>query len=95
MKVRSHHPKEKVTLTLDPQDLAELRDLAGARSLSAGVSDAVAARLVQLPHETAVDAWMAELEATDGPVSEAAMTYAEEAFAQLEATAADPVRRAG
>ena len=87
--------KEKVTLPLNADHLAELRDLVGARSLSAGVSDAIAARLVQLRHQAAVGSWPAEMEVTDGPVSVAAMAHAEEAFAQLDATAADPVRRTG
>lgn len=88
--------KEKVTVTLDADHLAGLRDLVGARSLSAGVSDAIAARLVQLRHQAAAGgSWLAEMEVTDGPVSGATMAYAEEAFAQLDATAVDPVRRTG
>lgn len=90
--------KEKVTLTLDADNLAQLRNLVGNRSLSAGMDEALADRLAHLRHLAAVDTWLAELEATDGPVSEAAMAYADETFAQWDATArtaADPVRRAG
>ncbi len=86
--------KEKVTLTLDADDVAELRHLVGARSLSAGVSDAVAARLVQLRHQIAIDNWLAELDGTHGPVPEHIRAWGVE---QVErwAAKADPQRQAG
>lgn len=68
--------KEKLTLTLDATNVAALRDLAGARSLSSGVDDAVAARVAQLRHLAAVDVWLAELETAHGPVPEPLRTWA-------------------
>lgn len=61
-------PREKVTLTLDSDRLAELRQLVGARSASAAVDSAVAAYIARLQHLAAVDEWLAELERTHGPV---------------------------
>jgi hypothetical protein len=60
--------KEKVTLTLDVDDLEQLRDLVGARSLSAGVSAAVSAHVRHLRHLAAVDEWLAEMDDRYGPV---------------------------
>jgi hypothetical protein len=60
--------KEKVTLTLDAENVAALRSLVGPRSLSAAVDTAVAERLARLQHLAAVDEWLAELDQADGPV---------------------------
>jgi hypothetical protein len=60
--------KEKVTLTLDAAKLQELRSLVGARSLSAGVDEAIEAYVQHKRHLGAVDEWLAELERQHGPV---------------------------
>jgi hypothetical protein len=54
--------KEKVTLTLDSEHLAELRSLVGARSVSATVDAAILAYLQRMRRLVAVDEWMAERE---------------------------------
>ena len=61
-------PREKVTLTLNSDRLAELRQFVGARSVSAAVDSAVAAYVARLRHLAAVDDWLAELERSRGPV---------------------------
>ncbi len=68
--------KEKVTLTLDATDLQELRDIVGARSLSAAVDSAVRAYLAHLKHLTAVDAWLTELEREHGPIPPETLEWA-------------------
>ena len=68
--------REKVTLTLDAERLAELRSLVGARSLSAAVDNAVAAYLARLRHLSAVDEWLAELERNHGPVPAETLDWA-------------------
>ena len=72
--------KEKVTLTLDSANVAELRTLVGARSLSAAVDEAVAAHVQHLRHLRAVDEWLVEMENEDGPVSPEVMAWAEGAL---------------
>lgn len=69
-------PKEKVTLTLDAEQLGELRSLVGARSLSATVDQAVGAHLSRLRHLRAVDEWLVELEAEHGPVDPETLEWA-------------------
>ena len=66
----------KVTLTLDGDRLEELRQLVGARSLSAAVDSAVLAYLAHLRHLTAVDEWLAELEREHGPVPAETLEWA-------------------
>ncbi len=61
-------PKEKVTLTLDADNLAALRSFVGPRSLSASIDTAVAERVALLRHLAAVDGWLGELDTTHGPV---------------------------
>jgi hypothetical protein len=68
--------KEKVTLTLDTDQLEELRSLVDARSLSATVDVAVGSHLSRLRHLRAVDAWLAELEAQHGPVEPETLEWA-------------------
>jgi hypothetical protein len=68
--------KEKVTLTLDVENLAALRALVGGRSLSAAIDAAVAERLVRLRHVAAVDEWLAELDRTHGPVPPETLEWA-------------------
>ncbi len=69
-------PKEKVTLTLDTEQLEELRSLVDARSLSSTVDQAVGAYLSRLRHLRAVDGWLAELEAEHGPVDPETLEWA-------------------
>lgn len=68
--------KEKITLSLDAAQLAQLRALVGARSLSATVDSAVAAYLSRLRHLHAVDEWLAELERDHGPVPPETLEWA-------------------
>lgn len=68
--------KEKVTLTLDAAQLAELRAMVGARSLSATVDAAVGAYLARMRHLAAVDEWLAELEREYGPVPSETLQWA-------------------
>jgi hypothetical protein len=68
--------KEKVTLTLDAANLAELRALVGSRSLSAAIDAAVAERLARLRHLAAVDDWLAELDRAHGPVPPETLEWA-------------------
>jgi hypothetical protein len=69
-------PREKVTLTLNSERLAELRGLVGPRSLSAAVDNAVAAYVARLRHLSAVDDWLAELERSHGPVPAETLDWA-------------------
>lgn len=83
-------PKEKVTLTLDSSRLKDLRDLVGARSLSAAVDDAVAAHVIRLRHLSAVDDWLAELERTHGPIPPETIEWAAQIVERWEAKATAP-----
>lgn len=93
--------KEKVTLTLDAQRLAELRVQAGARSLSAAVDSAVGAYLARLRHLGAVDEWLVELEREHGPIPPETLQWAADLVdswvADRDAGAGEsgPGRRAG
>lgn len=69
-------PKEKVTLSLDTDQLQELRMLVDARSLSATVDAAVGSYLSRLRHLRAVDEWLADLEAEHGPVEPETLEWA-------------------
>ena len=68
--------KEKVTLTLDADQLENLRRITGARSLSAAVDAAVAAYLARLRHLASVDEWLAELEREHGPIPNETLDWA-------------------
>lgn len=68
--------KEKVTLTLDAENLAALRSLVGSRSLSATIDAAIAERLTRLRHLRAVDEWLAELDAAHGAVPPETLDWA-------------------
>lgn len=85
--------KEKVTLTLDTERLRELRTLAGARSLSAAVDDAVGAHVFRLRHLSAVDDWLAELERAHGPIPPETLEWAAQIFERWESRATRPARR--
>jgi hypothetical protein len=69
-------PKEKVTLTLDASQLDELRNLVGARSLSASVDTAISAYLAKSRHLAAVDDWLSELERAHGPIPTETLEWA-------------------
>ena len=68
--------RAKVTLTLDTDQLEELRSLVDARSLSATIDQAVSAYLDRLRHLRAVDEWLAEMEAEHGPVATETLEWA-------------------
>lgn len=89
--------KEKVTLTLDTAQLSTLREIAGARSLSAAVDEAVRAHLARLRHLAAVDQWLAELEREHGPVPDDNVEWAARIVDSWERETGDlsrPARRA-
>ena len=88
-------PKEKVTLTLDADRLADLRSLVGARSLSAAVDQAVAAYLGRLKHLQAVDEWLAELEQEHGPIPPETLGWAAHLVDQWAAPSRRSPRKAG
>ena len=83
-----------MTLTLDADQLQELRRIAGARSLSAAVDNAVAAHLAKWRHLAAVDQWLADLEREHGPVPAETLEWAAQVVERWEATRASG-RRAG
>lgn len=68
--------KEKVTLTLDAENLAALRALVGSRSLSAAIDVALTERVNQLRHLAALDDWLADLDTTHGPVPPETLEWA-------------------
>ena len=68
--------KEKVTLTLDAENLRQLRTLVGPRSLSAAVDAAVTSHVSRLRHLHAVDEWLAEIEEEHGPVPTETLEWA-------------------
>jgi hypothetical protein len=85
--------KEKVTLTLDGSQLEELRTIAGARSLSAAVDNAVAAYLAKWRHLAAVDDWLAELEREHGPVPPETLEWAAQVVERWDADRSRRPRR--
>jgi hypothetical protein len=86
-------PKEKVTLTLDTESLQELRELVGARSVSAAVDDAVGAHIARLRHLAAVDDWLAELERTYGPIPPETLDWAAQLVDRWQSGASRSARR--
>jgi hypothetical protein len=68
--------KEKVTLTLDVENLAAVRSLVGSRSMSATVDAALSAHVARLRHLAAVDEWLAELDQEHGPVPPETLEWA-------------------
>lgn len=88
--------KEKVTLTLDSDQLDELRRMVGARSLSATVDVAVSAYLARMRHLAAVDEWLVELEREHGPVPTETLEWAAQLVEQWdEARSRRSKRRVG
>jgi hypothetical protein len=85
----------KVTLTLDGDRVEELRQLVGARSLSAAVDNAILAYLAHLRHLTAVDEWLAELEREHGPVPPETLEWAARLVDEWEPGRVKGRRRAG
>lgn len=85
--------KEKVTLTLDSEQLEELRRTVGARSLSSTVDSAVAAYLGRVRHLNAVDDWLAELEREHGPIPTDTLEWAAQLVEQWANSASSPKRR--
>jgi hypothetical protein len=88
-------PRAKVTLTLSTERLEALRELAGARSLSAVVDQAVALQLDRLRHFAAVDDWLAEMERAHGPIPPATLEWAATLVDEWDAERAKRTRRAG
>lgn len=88
-------PREKVTLTLDSDYLQELRQLVGARSLSAAVDSAILAYLARLRHLSAVDDWLVELEREHGPVPPETLDWAAKLVEQWKSVPVKRRRRAG
>lgn len=87
--------KEKVTLTLDGEQLQELRALVGARSLSAAVDQAVGAHLAKVRHLKAVDGWLAEMEREHGPVPVETLEWAAQLIDDWDAARRRRGKRAG
>jgi hypothetical protein len=87
--------KEKVTLTLDGEQLRELRAIVGARSLSAAVDSAILVYLARMRHLAAVDEWLAELEREHGPVAPETLDWAAKLVDAWEAGRVKRRRRAG
>jgi hypothetical protein len=88
--------KEKVTLTLNAERVAELRTLVGGRSLSAAVDAAVAAYLHRMRHLEAAGEWLADLEREHGPVAPETLEWAADVVDRWAADVATnaPKRRA-
>ena len=78
--------KEKVTLTLDSEQVEELRRIAGARSLSAAVDSAAASYLTKWRHLAAVDDWLAELEREHGPIPAETLEWAAQLVERSDAS---------
>jgi hypothetical protein len=87
--------KEKVTLTLDADQLEDLRRITGARSLSAAVDAAVAAYLARLRHLASVDEWLAELEREHGPIPNETLDWAANLVDEWERSQSASGLRAG
>jgi len=68
--------KEKVTLTLESENLSALRSLVGQRSLSSTVDRAIAAHVSRMKHLAAVDEWLEELETEHGPIPPQTLEWA-------------------
>jgi len=85
--------KEKVTLTLDADQIEALRSIAGARSLSAAVDNAVAAYLAKWRHLAAVDEWLADLEREHGPVAAETLEWAAQIVERWDASRARQAKR--
>ena len=85
--------KEKVTLTLDSENLRELRASVGSRSLSETVDTAVGAYLAQLRHLKEVDEWLAEMDEEHGPVPRQTLEWAAKMVAEWDHSRGEKRRR--
>jgi hypothetical protein len=65
-----------VTLTLESSKLDAIRQLLGARSLSAAVDAALETYVSRLRHLAAVDEWLLEMEREHGPTPVATPEWA-------------------
>jgi hypothetical protein len=88
-------PRQKVTLTLPTETLDELRDLVGARSLSATVERALGEHLGRLRHLAAIDEWLVEMEREHGPVQPQTLEWAARLVDEWDAGRRRRGRRAG
>lgn len=87
--------KEKVTLTLDGDNLRALREMVGPRSLSETVDAAVAAHLARLRHGRQVDEWLAEMDREHGSVPPQTLEWAARMVGEWESRRAKGPRKAG
>jgi hypothetical protein len=87
--------RERVTLTLEREQLQQLRELVGARSLSAAVDNSISTYLARLRHLAAVDEWLVELEREHGPVPPETLDWAAQLVEQWESGRRPRKRRAG
>jgi hypothetical protein len=85
--------KEKVTVTLDSDNLRELRSLVGARSISETIDAAVTAHLARLRHLKHVDEWLAEMDREHGPIPPQTLEWAAKMVDDWEASRAPRRRR--
>lgn len=60
--------KVKLSVTLDSGSVHDLRRRVGSRGLSAVLNEALRNELTRLRQEEALDQWLEELEAEDGPI---------------------------
>lgn len=72
--------KETITVVLDGELVAELRQLRDPQTLFATVEAVLKDRVQHLRHLVAVDEWLAEMETEDGPVSPGERAWAEAVF---------------
>lgn len=78
-------PKEKVTLTIEAELLAEFRRLIDARSLSASVEKALEDRVNHLKHMAGLRDLVAELEEIHGPIADEDRAWAKRMFDESDA----------
>jgi len=87
--------KEKVTLTLDSENLRELRALVGARSMSETVDTALGVQLARLRHLREVDVWLAEMDRDHGPIPPQTLEWAAKMVGDWEARVEGRRRKVG
>ena len=87
--------KEKITLTLDSDNLRGLRSIVGGRSISETVDTAVSAYLARLRHLKQVDAWLAEMDREHGPVPPQTLEWAAKMVDEWESASERRRRKTG
>lgn len=87
--------KEKVTLTLDSDNLRELRSIVGARSMSETVDTAVSAYVARLRHLKEVDEWLAEMDREHGTIPPQTLEWAAKMVGEWETRVERRRRKAG